>query len=522
MVPVDVTKYEGGMLDYVFVGDVNFEPGFRSIDESAYTIENTIRDDQWLDYWTRQTSTNPDTGEEDPVIDIKKAKELLEMSGNRQYIDEKDISLRRMMREAVEIADPRTAGKPLKPPRKRFMIDERHSIIDGHYCIEYVGEESIYLGRQWYPWDTYGKSLYRDMVLIPDMIEGIGDSTLRISRFLMQLRNARANQTTDFINNKLLPFLKMVGNKNITNWDLVRTNFARILRVKNMDDLEFLQDPMFPAEAWQDSASYIREMQQTEPAMNDFQPGTEEIPQAGKLATTAILQKQGADAVLADELNNLGQFVRDVAEIWLYMNQQAMEDKQDINLGDMPRAKYIVEALSERTQGANPRTITIDPMDIQEEFQIVPEEGSTLAEDDQYKTGRTLQGFQLAAAFPQIFNLRSMGAKVLKSFPMFSPEEDLLPPQQPPPPQPKISFTISAKFEELAPDVQAAILGEAGLPSHGTEVLGTIRHTAEAIHHIGAAADSAAKLEEPSTPPDMGEDGKLPTPPGMKQEKNAP
>lgn len=514
-VPTDVTKYEGAKLDYVFCGDLNLEPGFRSLNESAYQIENQIRDEQWLDYWTRQVSIDPQTGEEKPVIDPKKAQELLEIAGDRQYIDEKDISLRRMMREAIEVADPRTAGKPLKPPRKRFMLDERHSIVDGRLCIEYVGEESLYLGKMWYPWNTYGKSVYTDMVLIPDMIEGIGDSTLRISRFLMQLRNARANQTTDFINNKLLPLLKYIGNGNLTDESVIRTAFARLLKLKNMGEVEFLQDPEFPNEAWQDMASYIREMQQTEPAMNDFQPGTEEIPQSGKLATTAILQKQGADSVLADELNELGQFIRDTMEIHLYFNQQAMEDAVDVDPKTLPRAKSIVEALSLDTQGSNPRTIRIDPMDIQEEFEILPEEGSTLAQDDQYRTGRLLQGLQIALSAPQVFNVQTFAKAWLQSMPGISPEEGLAKPQPPPPPQPKISFAISAKFEELAGDVQAAILGEAGLPTEGTTALSGIQHTADVVEHVGRAAHAAADLESPAQPPPDA-DGKTPTPKGMK------
>jgi len=334
---IPVTKYEGSKLDYVFAGDSFLEPGFRSLNESAYVIENSIRDEQWLDYWTRQESEDPETGEKSPVIDPKKAQEVLDAAGDRNYIDEKSISLRRAMREAVAIADPRTAGRPLKPPRKRFMVDERQSVVDGRLAIDFVGEENINLGRLWFPWETYGRYTYTEMVLIPDMIEGIGDSTLRISRFLMQLRNSRANQTTDFINNKLLPLLKKLEGGNITDANLIRTSFARILEVRNMAELEFQQDPPFPAEALQDQAQWIREMQQVEPGMNDYQPGTEGVPQSGKLATTALLQKQGADAVLADELNNMGQFIRDTLELWLWFNQQAMEDAAEIPLGQNQR-----------------------------------------------------------------------------------------------------------------------------------------------------------------------------------------
>jgi hypothetical protein len=512
---VPVTRYSGPVLSYVFAGDIFAEPGFYSGNQSAYIIENSIRDEEWLEYWTRQESIDPETGQKSPVIDPAKAQELLDMCGDRNYLDQKSISLRRMMREAVSVADPLSAGKPIRPPRKRFMVDERHTIVDGRLCIEYVGEESLYLGRQWYPWDTYGKYIYTDMVLIPDLFEGIGDSTPRITRFLMQLRNSRANQTTDFINNKLLPLIKVLEGTNLTDDDLVRTGFGRLLYLKNLGEIDFLQDPVFPAEAFQDQAQWTREMQQADPSVADFAPGTEAMPQPGKLATSLILQKQSGDDVLADELNEIGQFIRSVMEIWLAFNQQAMEDALEIQKGDSPRIDQIIEAISERTQGGNPKVIRIDPMDIQQEFEILPEEGSTLADDDQYKVQKLQQGFMLAAQNPDVLNKRVFAAPLAKAIGV-DPEAAILPPSPPAPPV-KIGFNVTAKFEDLSPDVQAAILQSVGLPSEGQAMLSLVRHGSQAVQHVGAAADAAATLAEPAHEP------KTIVPPGMKNaEKNKP
>src|SRR5258708_37535352 len=110
--------------------------------ESAYRIEHSSREEQWLEYWTNQETEDPETGLMVPVIDKKKAAELMEIAGDRNYIDEKSLSLRRQMREAVQLANPRTAGKPLKAPRKRFMIDDRERIAAGKLAIEVFREES--------------------------------------------------------------------------------------------------------------------------------------------------------------------------------------------------------------------------------------------------------------------------------------------------------------------------------------------------------------------------------------------
>jgi len=163
-----------------------------------------------------------------------------------------------------------------------------------------------------------------------------------------------------------------------------------------------------------------------------------------------------------------------------------------------PQQKTTVEALSANTPGGNPRTIRIDPMDIQEEFQIEPEEGSTLADDDSYRTKSLQQLLALALSAPQVFNVRGIAAAYLKSVPGISPEEGLAPAPQPQAPPVKIGFNVTAKFEELSADVQAAILSAVGLPTEGTGIMSTVKHTADMVEHVGRAADSAAKLAEPA------------------------
>lgn len=513
-IPQLITKYEGPLLNSVFPGDFFPEPGFQSLPDSAYLIENSNRDDDWLEYWTKQESINPWTGEsEGPVITPKAAQDLMDVAGNRNYLDEKTTSLRRMMREAVGVADPTTAGKPLKAPKKRFMIDERHSIVKGHLLIEFVGEDSIYAGRMWYPWPTNGEPVFTDMVLIPDLIEGIGDSTPRVTRFLMQMRNTRVNQTTDAINNRLRPMFKVIEGDNFTDSDLVRTGWGRVLTVQSMDQVEPMVDPVFPAEAFEDQAQLIREMQAAEPAMQDFQPGSEAMPGAGKLATTAVLQSKAADAITADELNCMAQFTHDTMGVWLAFDQHAMEDPVTI----APQASRRTDQLffpkgvpgqengsvqaTGLTVDNSPKSITIDPMDIQEEFEIIPEEGSTLADDDEYRIGKLQQAYALASQDPTIWNKRAIAMKLAAVIPGGTPEEFILPPPPaPPPPPPKVSINVAVKMEDQAPDVQSYLLEQMGAPHEGTAVLKTIKHGADAIQHVANAANAAADLESPAHP----------------------
>ena len=492
-VPLNVSsvRYKGPMLDHVFMGDFFPEPGFRSLPESGYCIENSQRDQQWLDYWLSQTTIDPRDGKEGPVFNQKACDKVMKKAGQRTYLDEQELSLRRRMREEIEIADPITAGKPIRAPKKRIMVDERHTFVDGHLVVDFIGEESEYLGRLWYPWETYGKYIYSEMILIPDLLGGIGQSTLRVTRWLMQLRNARLNQTTDFINNKLLPIVLQRRGGDQTAYDLVRTEWMRVVQVDNPNDFGPFQDPNFPAEAWQDQAQLAQQMQSADPVISDYAPGSDENPQAGKFATTAKLQAESSDSITADSLDNIGLFIRDVVENWLAMDQQAMDEPVNV-----PR-KYFerVDAISLRGTGQNAKDIKVDPMDMQEDYEILPEQGSTLASDDEFRV-KALQGLViLGGQHPDIINMRNVITQLVRATPGVDPEQVIMPPPPPQPPVPpvKMNISVSGKWEELPPDVQASILQHEGLPTAGAHAIGV----GKMLDHVRKAADKASELEAP-------------------------
>lgn len=499
---VSTMKFKGPVLDFVFFGDFFPEPGFKSLPESGYCIENSQHDEEWLEYWLAQTTIDPRTGQEGPVFDAKACQKTIDKAGQRTYLDEQELSLRRRMREEIELADPITAGKPIKAPKKRFMADERHTFIDGHLAVDFIAEESIYLGRLWYPWETYGRYTYSEMILIPDLLGGIGQSTLRVTRFLLQLRNARMNQTTDFINNKLLPLVKMRKGSDITAYDIVRTDWSRMVMMDNPADAEPWVDPTFPSEAWQDQAQYQQQLQGSDPTISDFAPGTAENPQAGKFATTAALQAKATDSVVADTLDQIGQFVRDVVELQLWMDQQAMDDDVQVPQSyvdrinpQKPQQQQDPMAISLRTEGAQPKYIKVSPMDMQEDYEILPEQGSTLAANDEFKVAALQQLVPLGQAHPDIINMRAVLTKLVEATPGVSAEEVILPPPPPAPSAPPIKMNISLvmKWEELAPDVQAWVLQHEGAPTELTHALGA----GKVLDQARQAADNATELERP-------------------------
>jgi hypothetical protein len=279
-----------------------------------------------------------------------------------------------------------------------------------------------------------------------------------------------------------------------------------------MADWEFQQDPVFPVEAWNDQAALQQQMQAADPTTVDFAPGTGDVASAGKFATTARLQAKSADSVTADTLDNIGMFIRDVVELELWMDQQAMDEDQQVpleyfqrinapSIQDQVNQGTTTEAISIRTKGAQAREITVNPMDIQEDYEILPEQGSTLASDDEFRVQGLQQFFAIAERHPDVVNLRAVVKKLAEATPGINAEDIILPPPPPQPPVPpvKMNISVSVKWEELPPDVQASILSHEGLPTDLTHAKGI----GKMIQHASDAADAAANLEAPvdhSTP----------------------
>lgn len=489
---VNTVKYDGPVGQSLFIGDVFPEPGFVSLNRSAWVIEHGEWDIPKLKYFTQQLTQDSDTGEERSIFDPAVVQAMIDDAPGTGLKFKRDLELRRQLRDAVQQTEPR-AQYDLRLRGKRYDVFEQHFIQDdGRIRIDWFGEQKYYLGSMIYPWDTYGQYIYKELVLIPDIINGIGQSTIRASRFIKQLRDSRANQTSDFINKKLRPKFKVLDTADINEQHFERQDWSEI-RVKDMNDINLLFDPQFPPEAWQDQAQLVREIQQVEPLVNDFQSGTETTPTAGRLATTAVLQQKSADAVTADELRQIDNYLYDQLNLNFVMTQQQMQETATIERGEVDR----IDALSLFNDGTV-RSIKVDPLEIQQDLELIPESGSTLAADDDFRRNSIMQGYQLALQNPKDFNSRPFAEALAKMIPGVKVVDALKPDVPPPPPSPevRINVSVAVKWTELPTDVQSAILSAGGLPTSGTQLQSAV----DLPEKLLGAAHAASALE--SSPQD--------------------
>jgi hypothetical protein len=182
-----MVQYEGPVSKCCFIGDILLEPGCLNLNASDYVLESYNQTILWLKDMAKKTYKDPETLKDVQVFDAKKVEEL--MGKDSKLPQDRLFDLQRQLRDAIQQNNPRLDKRLL--PGKRFEIMEYHSADKyGRLWIEYVGNDSVYLGRQPYPFDLGTKWAYTEFVPWPDLIGAIGDSSPRLLRFLHAMHNA--------------------------------------------------------------------------------------------------------------------------------------------------------------------------------------------------------------------------------------------------------------------------------------------------------------------------------------------
>lgn len=494
------TQYEGPVSRCVFIGDLYLEPGCLTLNDSDYVIELYNQTILWLNTMAQKTYKDPESGKDVRIFDPAQVEELI--GKDSKLPQDRIFDLKRQLRDSIQQNNPRLEKRLL--PGKRFEIMEYHSADkNGRLWIEYVGNDSVYLGRQPYPFDLGGKWVYTEFVPWPDLIGAVGDSSPRLLRFLHAMHNAAVGQRNDLISN-ILRRTYQVEHANDIPTEVIDRVFGRVIISKNK--LVALEEPEVPSSAWQTEAQILSRMQSAEPALGGVEAeGTDFNPQAGKTATTALLQAKSSDALTQAELDNLNTCIGEMGTKKLEIHRQLSDT---INVPN--RAAYVKsDKLRDASQGKPVISIESVP-ELQgqngEFIEVEPEAGSTLAVDDQFKSNAIMQGYQMAVQNPAVFNVRYWAEQVCTTIKGIDKTQALLPPSPPPPPMPKIGINISVPLDKMPPDIQQQVFQEAGLqPSADLNAKGAI----DGVIHASAGADAAANLTSPAHSPTAGIDAAI-------------
>lgn len=493
--PKQLTKFEGPCSKNIFLGDFFMEPGAQNVNESSFIVENYWETDLWLKKMAKKTYIDPETGDERPVFDQKAIADLYDMgTWNPNFGTQQPYDLRTRFRTSV-------LGQqvPLFPtrliPGKRFDILEHHCRDEyGKMWITWVGNEKHVLGAMPYPWDLYGKYVYTEFVPLFDELSAYGDSTPRLLRFLQALHNATVGARKDLVSNILRPVvLRQVG-EDIPD-ELVDRKLFKEVVVKNLNSFRLLLDNMAPIAAamtasGEEEAQIMRMMAMAEPNLTNVETGTDSNPMAGKTATTAVLAAKSADALTQFELDSLNYYLKESGEKKLWMLQQ-QEQSEPYQIS----AKYVgkVNGLTERM--GKTASVTLDQLEIQDEFEVEPVAMSMLSVDDDIRRQAALQMLQAASQQPGVWDSHYVARFYAGTIRGVDPDKAVPPPAPQPPPAPKVSVGIAVKWTELPADVQEQILSSGGVQMSPeiSQELG-MQDTLKGVVNMDQAATAADNL----------------------------
>lgn len=490
--------YEGPVTKCRFIGDIFIEPGCLTMNASSFLIEEYTETDLWLRKMAKKTYKDPESGQDVPIFDRAKVQELWDKPTS-DITQDKINDLRLIFRSAIGKSEPMVEQRLL--PGKRFRIKEYHGPDrQGQMWIEYIGNDSVYLGRQPYPFDLGGKFLYTEYVPWPDIIGAIGDSSPRALRFLHAMHNANAGQIIDVVNQCLRRNYKVSSTADIPDAGgiITRGNFTFfVMKNGDMNSVVPFAEPGVPPDAWQTAAFIKAEMRDNEPALGGVEAvGTDFNPQAAKTATTAILSAKSSDVLMQSEIDALNLTIGDQANIKLQIHRQ-LSDR--INVPNREKYTSKLQGLSERY--GKTAMITIDSVpELQgQDGQFIEVEavaGSTLSVDDELRASKIQQVYMMAEQDPLTWSKYEAGKLVLTTIKGVGDISKLLnDPAQQKPPGPKVSVNVSIPVDKMPADVQNEALEMAGFqPSADATSKGQM----DAVIHASKAADAAVNLASPA------------------------
>jgi hypothetical protein len=507
---MQIPRYEGPTGKYLFIGDIFPEPGFVCLDAAFYIVEDSYNTMKELNDILEQEYVDPETDEVLPLVDLTdpdKKKMVEELKNDRQDAktgsDKSASDLRQQMWAQIGKQDPDMKRNTELIPGKRFKITQQHSFDDeGRRWIHYVGNDKFDIGKMPYPYDLDGLSAYTEFVGLPALVGGIGDSSPRILRHLYYLHNTVVNQRTDLVTNLLRRPVFRKNRADIPDTPMERSQF-RVYDVKDPSDFSFPQERDVPQSAFETENAVRSALAQAEPSMNALESGVS-VPGSGKTATAATLTQRNIEGLTQMKLDNLHISNGIIARKKFCMLQQMSTDPDSIKVP----VRFIQSPALKAAIGSAPN-FTLDPYQIQRDIEVIPEENSTLAQDDEFRRMTAENLVRFAGEMPDIIDKRYAATQYIKTMRNVDPAQAILPPPDPnaPPPMPetKLSISITMKFENLQPETQGAILQRAGLPfdmgqAKDDQALSTVTKT-------GEAADAAAKLHEPVGAGSEGENG---------------
>jgi hypothetical protein len=445
------TAYAGPKCDFLFIGDCYFQPNFQSIQSSQWFIVERRRDLEWI---KRVAKRFPE------FADGFSALLTMFPNGTPRPSNNRDVQgLRERMQSALGWEDNTVVAADERT--KEWTITEQH-VPGANASLTYVGENNVYIGKIPYPYDLDGRIAFTEMVLIDDLLSGIGDSTARIIQGLQQLHDRQVNTRMELVNNLMRPLIGTTNNEIIENPKMVkRYRGMRLVKMRGPGDMwvQGEQAAMASAAAGLQDESAIMRLYQLASGESNMSMNAQVDPQQARTATGARILAYNQDVLtkdLVDMFNTTS--IKADAEMMFLLNRSELADAVEFDAARYERNYNAGNSLlRENWQKA-------EPIDFQQDGEITAVIGSTLADDDESQVTKAQTLWQAALTRPDLINPQKARDELLIAMGKGRElQEWATPPTPPPPPEIRASLNIAAKWEMLSQNERNELLQKAGI-----------------------------------------------------------
>lgn len=455
-------KYEGPKAHFLFIGDCFFEPNFQSLQSSNWFIVERRRNEAWIKRMARRY--------EDLALGFAELLKRFPKGTPNPTIGDAQNLRTSMMADIDRIDTSRTNESDGRTPE--WTIPEMWT--PGEECkVSYVGEDSVWIGEVLSPYDLDGKIPFTELVMIDDILSGIGDSNARIIRGLNELHNKHNSTRYDLIYNILRPLLWTTNRELYDNPELLkRGDGFRLVHARSANDVGVLGEQAAIASAaagMQDEQGILRMIQMASGESNMSMAANVD-PAQNRTATGARVLAFNQDILSKSATDMFNQALNDDVNMMYALNRSEMPEAVSFDAAQYTRAYAGMQLPDGGPTVPQQDTMTVSPLDFQIDGEVEAEVGSTLADDDEAEVVKAQNLFAMSVANPGLINQRKATDNLLIKFGYGKDLASWQPPSPPPPPgpePPRVSATISIKFETLNPVVQAAVLNEMGLEPTG-------------------------------------------------------
>lgn len=473
------TGFVGPKCDFLFIGDCYFEPNFQSLQTSGWFVVERRRDLGWM---KRVAKLYPQMAAGFEELVSRYPKGSLHMDRQRDT-----ESLREMMRSSIGMKDEAaTAGID---DTRQWNIIEQH-VPGASPTLTYVAEDNIWIGQVEYPYDLDGKIAFTDLVLVDDLLTGVGDSTARIIRGIQELHDRQVNQRSQLVYNLLRPLVGTSNRELIENPGMIkRYSGFRLVHMRGPNDMwtQGEQAALAAAAVGLNDESSIMRLYQMATGENNMSASANIDPQQARTATGAKIMQAQQDVLTKDLVDMFNETsIKADAEMMFLLNRSELADAVEFEAGPYNRN------FASGQDMLREQWVKAEPVHFQIDGEIVSEVGSTLADDDEGRVVKATNLFQAAMSRPDLFNQEKARDEYLIAM---GKGRELQQWAAPPPPPPvaemKANMSVQVKWEFLSEQERIEFLKRAGIEITVEEMPGG----------PGPLVDPAAAAQEGGPPP---------------------